>query len=910
MASCSSESGGVRRTTTPSPSTVLPELDTPDFALAADRSFLKRCVRRRQDKEGDWLDPFGRPFRVERIHYWSFLRIGGDRYADFGCAVTVTLLMRILTEGVWVFLILFAISWPQSSQNYERNQDRNWCREYLSHSYDFLVYGQGQPGDGRGGSGALGVWPRPQNGSDGRPPSVVNATDADAEGCGFRGLPMRQYIELIEEYLMYALGSCEEYSNATHLTIPSPTYSGVDPFINVPRSVICVDRDEKQKGGGGGQAAADWAAQVVCPLLVLVFLLRIRWLQRAKAMSVDKALFTASDYSVHVAGIERDADCEVVRQTIFADLQRSGFQRDRIVEVVVAPQCCAQANELRRLYWLWEQQKGLEVPLVLAGAGQRDQQHTPDVQRELEVMEAKVTACEGKVRRLAGLAPLAAGHAFITFRFEADRDRLLHDRGGGWLHVLRHYAPLVLVRHASGSFRRRGSLSASRMLGDARIREAPEPSEVVWRYVGICKREKRKRLARTYGFFGLLIAFNAAFVVGVKTLQNHETVTAWGTTEQTFLALVFAASTSLTNLAMRLINRMLTAHEGHHTYTSQEISTYHKLSVAYVLNTVLVPLFVFSFPFFVSQAWYEPGGAVSSAVALLFADMLSSILRGAMADVVARRYLLSRLLLYRNKLTQARLDQLWEPVSLPTGELYAAMLRTMALTLVYAPFYPPAYLIGAAALTVNFLANRFAICFWYRSPPHIDDSITSHFRHSLLIILLLNFSSNLIAQSLAQPDLKAFTQLYIRLGCVLGPWFIFVAFPFHRVNCLAKYNGHLDTTEGIAYEDVFRLKGVELASYACPCPPPAPTFAQIEAAAMHFAGPQGACRRSEARGWTRRQARPDPEAPAHDMHQHQTSERAHAGSPRLSGEDTIDASVDVVELEVELHPPQIEREKP
>ena len=67
------------------------------------------------------------------------------------------------------------------------------------------------------------------------------------------------------------------------------------------------------------------------------------------------------------------------------------------------------------------------------------------------------------------------------------------------------------------------------------------------------------------------------------------------------LSVVFSLSTAVTNLLLKLTNRVLTGRERHGTSRGQELSTFNKLAAAYLLNSVLVPLIVYSFPMFVSQ---------------------------------------------------------------------------------------------------------------------------------------------------------------------------------------------------------------------------------------------------------------------------------------------------------------------
>ena len=57
--------------------------------------------------------------------------------------------------------------------------------------------------------------------------------------------------------------------------------------------------------------------------------------------------------------------------------------------------------------------------------------------------------------------------------------------------------------------------------------------------------------------------------------------------------------------------------------------------------------------------------------------------------------------------SQIRLNQLWEPPRMALGDLYAEAFRNLAIGLVYAPIYPPAFLFTAA-----YVAMPAVKCMW------------------------------------------------------------------------------------------------------------------------------------------------------------------------------------------------------
>ena len=52
--------------------------------------------------------------------------------------------------------------------------------------------------------------------------------------------------------------------------------------------------------------------------------------------------------------------------------------------------------------------------------------------------------------------------------------------------------------------------------------------------------------------------------------------------------------------------------------------------------------------------------------------------------------------------SRAKIFQLWEPPEMPLHMKYAELIMMLTMCLVYAPFYPPIYLISAAGLFLNY----------------------------------------------------------------------------------------------------------------------------------------------------------------------------------------------------------------
>jgi hypothetical protein len=55
------------------------------------------------------------------------------------------------------------------------------------------------------------------------------------------------------------------------------------------------------------------------------------------------------------------------------------------------------------------------------------------------------------------------------------------------------------------------------------------------------------------------------------------------------------------NFLLKLVNRSMMGQEHHPSREDEQNAMFNKLAISYLINNVLIPLFVFTFPFFAHQ---------------------------------------------------------------------------------------------------------------------------------------------------------------------------------------------------------------------------------------------------------------------------------------------------------------------
>lgn len=119
------------------------------------------------------------------------------------------------------------------------------------------------------------------------------------------------------------------------------------------------------------------------------------------------------------------------------------------------------------------------------------------------------------------------------------------------------------------------------------------------------------------------------------------------------------------------------------------------------------------------------------AILMLTSSLVTDLLRYIHFPALFQRYVLGKF-----AASQIRLNQLWAPPRMPLGGIYAETFRSICVGMVYAPIYPPAFLITSFAMFSNLWSTRWAIATWYMRPPLVDGQIMKRMRNFCVWLLL------------------------------------------------------------------------------------------------------------------------------------------------------------------------------
>lgn len=298
---------------------------------------------------------------------------------------------------------------------------------------------------------------------------------------------------------------------------------------------------------------------------------------------------------------------------------------------------------------------------------------------------------------------------------------------------------------------------------NVKVEVAPDPSDIFWENLEISKGTRRLWTVTGSCILAFLVILSAMLLItttiwsGASKLRLNDKLD--GDVDRDFVernavrleitlfGLANSVVTWITNEALTLIVNQLSSKVGPTSQTGFQRNIFFMLSFLYVINTSITPFVVASLESFTTrhatvggmsvfapskdgddrliyQAWYGQGSIVQQMVINLVVSCLST----CMSQVLSMPSLRKRVVVARTATSQHKLNRLWKPPPMKMGQRQAKLYKAMSLVIIYAPMYPPLYLLAALYLVPSFLATRFGISYWFAQPPRMDETVSDSMR--------------------------------------------------------------------------------------------------------------------------------------------------------------------------------------
>jgi len=135
------------------------------------------------------------------------------------------------------------------------------------------------------------------------------------------------------------------------------------------------------------------------------------------------------------------------------------------------------------------------------------------------------------------------------------------------------------------------------------------------------------------------------------------------------------------------------------------------------------------------ERWYLSTGLLPQIIVLGVFDVAFLGYFHACFDLF--QHVVARFVGRTTRNAQAYINVAYEPPNFTLHDRYAALMKHIALILLYAPAAPILYPIGVVALSITFYNQKFAVCKMYRKPASIDENIASEAYKVLHLLLFL-----------------------------------------------------------------------------------------------------------------------------------------------------------------------------
>ena len=690
--------------------------------VARECAYKQRCLRRRHYRGAETLElmpifakafasEYGVPVAIivrrcdtNRCMAAPLRRSAASRTRVASLRRSSQVYLRFLLLCAAVFVAMFLLELPAMLDNSGRNELRNACR--------------GELGDSLAGYASLVAVDCAASSA-----SQANATASElCARCGLSGLsPRVSPIPLLPSYMLLATGACMEYVEAEQdvLLIP-PKLSGSlgDYFEETPRADFCLkDKFELRS-----------YLAILNVAIFTIFLLLVKRDAREIAHTDRRKTWKASDYAVMIVGLEQgvpadDQEGELgLESRLYEDLASIGFRRDEIDHIEVGRVCMRMQRLQRRLAELCTEEHEIDAMRKLHADSRKLYEAHGEVWKQLARTQQQLEEFRVEGQR-------STGHAFVVFQLEARRNDLVRafsrpswlERRLEWLLGRVRVPPPKLTTSASrpalelGDFlpaarkdkSRRASAKrdGSLRVGSVTVGAAPEPHAIFWEHLELSRAQLLRRKAKTWAVAVALIALGVIATVSTKAWQadyDYKLKTRddfdQGSSMWQLRAYVGTIASALVisgvDLALICIMPVLTRSEQHPTWDEYQRSVFSKLAISYTFNACVIPVAISLLPVGVSQAWYEGGGVVTQGVYLIIAAGVGfQVYQLVQPETLFFRYVLAKTKQFAA--SQRKLNELWEPPGILFGGLYAGTFKVVTLCLVYAPFWPPAYLLTA-----------------------------------------------------------------------------------------------------------------------------------------------------------------------------------------------------------------------
>lgn len=489
---------------------------------------------------------------------------------------------------------------------------------------------------------------------------------------------------------------------------------------------------------------------VVVMILMLISYFWLRSYLRRKDEEIDLFITTPSDYTIWVKNLPLDVSEEEIKDF---------FSKNTVPGTTVEIVKINFPYDIREFVEATRQRNAIKEKLAVIKEYKRENPGSTELPRksflcfkkqiesEESLRKKKAIYTERLIKFNTDIAPgvgrdLQIGQAFVTYKNQGDA-RIAAERFGQNVFYR-------LLARCFSSFRNRnqGSLLFKKRLITATM--APEPTDILWENLGVSRWENFKKQSVTYLVSFLALCASFGIVYGCSYYQDKveddyqeksddekNPSDEWKVRINSIWPSIIIV---IINFMLGRAIRYFSSFEKHHTFTYYNTSVGIKLTAAQCINTALITIIV---NMDWEDDWFVAGGLVVDMTFVLLSNAFVAPLLYVLSPMYFLKRYKQRKAIKNPLILQGEANLLWEEPQVDMAQRYANTMKTLIVTLSYAPILPLGVLISIVGIIVQYWVDKMLLIKRHSRPARLSGALSAAMVRiipfAILIYAIMNY---------------------------------------------------------------------------------------------------------------------------------------------------------------------------
>jgi hypothetical protein len=486
---------------------------------------------------------------------------------------------------------------------------------------------------------------------------------------------------------------------------------------------------------------------IVCMILIAITYHFMRRYVRKKEEEIDILISSPSDYTVWATNIDTRLPEEEIKQ-FFIEYGKANGMTSNVVKVnfpydikkfVDISRELTEVN--RKITYIDRYRKHHQdmnaLPTQKVCCFNKKVESYESLLNTKHKLEENLEKVFQKMKQTKG-KNLHIGQAFVTFRDQKEARQAALYLKQDFSKKLKNFCKAMTCQKSSKGKNYTGHKIYAQL--------APEPSDIIWENLSASYGQRLKRRWITYAIS--LIALGISFVVvyGCSYYQDQQADNSSddNTLEHEWKIRLNSMWPSVVivhiNFILGRAIRYFSSMESHQTFTMYNLSVATKLTVAQCVNTALITMIV---NLDRDDRWFKSGGLVADMTFVLISNAFIQPIMYLFSPMYMLKLIKMRSAEKNPLLNQAEANLIWEGPEVDMAQRYANLMKTLIVTLAYAPILPMGILISLAGLIFEYWIEKYLLIRRHKTPARLSGALAEAMgacvSWAILIYAIMNY---------------------------------------------------------------------------------------------------------------------------------------------------------------------------